>query len=55
MNDFRIESAMTGTAGNIVPLAEHLMNEALAFFADPAGEAEYQAWKKARDEAQRGA
>ena len=48
MEQMRIEEAMSRSEGNIVPLAEHLMEAALAFFADPENEREYQEWKKAR-------
>lgn len=55
MNEIRIEAAMSRDEGNIVPLAEHLMEIALAFFDTEEGEAEYQAWKKARENARKGA
>ncbi len=54
MNELRIEAAMSREQGNIAPLAEHLLAEAIAFFKDPRNEREYQEWKKAR-EAQKGA
>lgn len=54
MNEMRIEAAMSREQGNIVPLAEHLLAEAILFVEDPKNEAEYQEWKKAR-EARKGA
>ena len=55
MNEMRIEASMSRDEGNIVPLAEHLMEAALAFFDTEEGEAEYQEWKKARENARKGA
>lgn len=55
MNEIRIEAAMSRERGNIVPLAEHLLAEAIAFFEDPQHEAEFQEWKKARENARKGA
>lgn len=48
MDRMRVDVETGRSAGNIVPLAEELMNMAIAFFADPENEREYQEWKKAR-------
>ena len=50
MEQMRIEAYMLPEEGNIVPLAEHLLQRAIAFFEDPENEREYLEWKKARDE-----
>jgi hypothetical protein len=54
MEQMRIEAYMVKEEGNIVPLAQHLLAGAMAFFADPENEKEFQEWKKAR-EARKGA
>jgi len=54
MEQMWIEACMLPEEGNIVPLAEHLLQRAIAFFEDPENEREFQEWKKAR-EARKGA
>ena len=49
MEQMRIEAYMLPEEGNIVPLAEHLLQRAIAFFEDPENEREFQEWKKARE------
>lgn len=55
MEQMRIETATAGTQGNVVPLAQHLMDGAFSFFRDPEGEKEYQEWKRQRENARKGA
>ena len=55
MNEVLIDARRSENRGDVRPLAEHLMEAALAFFDTEEGEAEYQAWKKARENARKGA
>jgi hypothetical protein len=51
---YRIEVGRCPTRGDVRPLAEHLFQRALEFFADPENEREFQEWKKKREEAKHG-
>lgn len=49
MDGMKIESFMLPERGDVRPLAEHILQRALAWFEDPEHEREYQEWKKERD------
>lgn len=53
MKEMLIEARRSDRRGDVRPLAEHLMERAFAFYADPENEKAFLEWKKQRDEAKR--
>ena len=53
MKEFLIEAQRSDRRGDVRPLAEHLMEKAFAFYADPENEKAFQEWKREKDERER--
>ena len=53
MKELLIEARSSGKSGDVRPLAEHLMERAFAFYADPENEKAFQEWKREKQERER--
>ena len=53
MKELLIEARRSEKRGDVRPLAEHLMERAFAFYADPENEKAFQEWKREKAERER--